>query len=336
MPLPEPDVIPKKPMDDGKTLFSELVLRRTSERRPTPKWTEFPEYPVIASTAILAVAVTIAWWSKVNISPLVETAMIRRGELWRLMTSIFPHGDILHLAFNIYWLWIFGTVVERVYGHLRAAALIALFALGSGSLEFAFDLGGIGLSGVGYGLFGLLWVLSRHDERFRGAVNQKIVRLFVAWFFFCILLTIMHIFPVGNIAHGAGAGLGILTASAIVMPHRRTPIAVGIGAILLFGLWGSTLGRPRINLSESGGDEEAQWGYDALSADRNEEAAHWLGDAVVYQPKTAVNWFNLGIAQQRLGNNAAASAAYQRAHQLEPDNKEYLDSAMDAAEDSTH
>jgi membrane associated rhomboid family serine protease len=162
----------------------------------------------------------------------------------------------LHLAFNIYWLWILGTIVERVYGHLRTAALIALFALGSSSLEFAFSVGGIGLSGVGYGLFALLWVLSRHDERFRGAVNQKIVRLFIGWFFFCILLTAMHIFPVGNIAHGTGAVLGFLTATATVMPHLRRLITIGIAAVLLFGVWASTLGRPSINLSRTGGTKK--------------------------------------------------------------------------------
>jgi tetratricopeptide (TPR) repeat protein len=210
-----------------------------------------------------------------------------------------------------------------VYGHLQAAALIALFALGSGSLEFAFALGGVGLSGVGYGLFGLLWVLSRRDDRFRDAVDQKAVQLFVVWFFFCIAMTVMHIFSVGNIAHGAGAVLGILTATAITMPHRRLPIAASIGAVLLFGLWGSTLGRPRINLSGKAGYEEAKWGYDALIADRNQEAARWLGDAVVYQPKLPVYWFNLGIAYQRLGNRTAAQAAYERAHQLEPNKAEY-------------
>jgi membrane associated rhomboid family serine protease len=122
--------------------------------RTAPKWTEFPQYPVTAGTSILAILVTLAWWSKLNISPLLETAMIRRGELWRLVTSVFPHADILHLAFNVYWFWVFATLVEQVYGHLRTAALIALFAVGSGSLEFAFAIGGLGLSGVGYGLFG--------------------------------------------------------------------------------------------------------------------------------------------------------------------------------------
>lgn len=210
-----------------------------------------------------------------------------------------------------------------MYGHLRAAALIALFALGSGSLEFAFALGGVGLSGVGYGLFGLLWVLSRRDDRFRDAVDQKAVQLFVVWFFFCIAMTVMHIFSVGNIAHGAGAVLGILTATAIAMPHRRILIAASIGAVLLFGLWGSTLGRPRINFSGKAGYEEAKWGYEALLADRNQEAARWLGDAVVYQPRLPVYWFNLGIAYQRLGNRTAAQAAYERAHQLEPNKAEY-------------
>ncbi len=51
--------------------------------RPAPKWTEFPRYPIITGTALLATGVTIAWWSKVDISPLFENALIRRGELWR-------------------------------------------------------------------------------------------------------------------------------------------------------------------------------------------------------------------------------------------------------------
>jgi membrane associated rhomboid family serine protease len=290
---------------------------------PAPKWTEFSQYPVIAGAAVLAAAVTIAWWSKVDVSPLFETAMIRRGELWRLITGIFPHANILHLAFNIYWLWVFGTVVERVYGHVTTAALIALFALGSGSMEFGFAQGGVGLSGVVYGLFGLLWVLSRYDNRFRDSIDQKTVQLFLVWFAFCIAMTAIHVFAVANIAHGAGAVLGILIATAIVLPQRRILIATSIGIILLFGIWGSTLGRPRINLSGQGGYEEAKWGYDALVADRDQEAARWLGDAVLYQPNLPGYWFDLGIAYERIGKRSAAQAAYQKAHQLEPNEAKY-------------
>jgi hypothetical protein len=214
-------------------------------------------------------------------------------------------------------------------------ALIALFAVGSSAFQFAFSRGGIGLSGVGYGLFGLVWVLSTRDDRFRNSIGRKTIQTFVVWFFFCIATTVVGIFPVGNIAHGVGAVLGILTAFAITMPRRRTAIAASIGAILLFGLWGSTLGRPRINLSKNAGYAEAKWGYDALLANRDQEAVRWLRDAVVYQPKFAKCWFDLGIAYQRLGTSTAASAAYQRAHELDPSDEEYLNAALDAAEEST-
>jgi hypothetical protein len=214
-------------------------------------------------------------------------------------------------------------VVERVYGHFKTAALIVLFAVASSSLEFAFALGGVGLSGVVYGLFGFLWILSRRDDRFYDVVDGRTAQLFVGWFFFCIVTTLMKIFPVANIAHGIGAVVGVFTGYALVLPRRRALAVAGIAAILCIGLWGSTLGRPRINLSGKAGYEEGQWGYDALMGDRNGEALHWLRDAVVYQPRSAIYWYDLGIAQQRLGNKQAAQAAYQKAHQLEPNDADY-------------
>src|SRR5215472_15144378 len=188
--------------------------------RQPPKWTEFFRYPVVSGTALLAVGVTAAWSAGVDVSRLFESAMIRHGELWRLITSMFPHLGVLHLIFNIYWLWVFGTLVEQVYGPVKTAGLILLFAIGPNALEYAFASGGVGLSGVGYGLFGLLWVLSKRDERFRDAIDQRTIQLFVGWFFLCIVLTALNILPVGNIAHGAGAVFGILAGFVITLPER--------------------------------------------------------------------------------------------------------------------
>jgi tetratricopeptide (TPR) repeat protein len=185
--------------------------------------------------------------------------------------------------------------------------------------------GWVGLSGVVYGFFGFLWVLSRRDARFTDAIDQRTVQLFVLWFFFCVVTTALHIFAVGNIAHAAGAVLGALTGTAIVMPRRRVLIDVGIGMILLFGLWGSTVGRPKINFSQKAGYEEGKWGYDDLTANRNQQAAHWLGDAVIYHPKMAVYWYDLGIAYQRLGRTSAAKTAYRTASHLEPNETTYSD-----------
>jgi len=284
--------------------------------RRSPSITELPRYPVTAGTAMLAIGITIAWWAKMDVSSLFETAMIRRGELWRLVTCIFPHLSIWHLVFNVYWLWVFGTLIEQVYGHLKTAALILLFAIGSSAFEFAFSSGGVGLSGVGYGLFGLLWILSKRDERFHDAIDQRTIQLFAVWFFICIFTTVTKIIPVANIAHGAGAALGVLTGFALTLPRLRISILAAIGTILLFGLWAATFGRPRVNLSASGGYQEAKWGFDALTQDRNREAVQWFREAVIYRPKTHEFWYDLGIANQRLGDQSGAMAAYRQAADL--------------------
>jgi membrane associated rhomboid family serine protease len=258
-----------------------------------------------------------------DVSPLFETPMIRRGELWRLVTSMFPHAGGLHLVFNVYWLWVFGTLIEEVFGHLKTAALILLFAVGSGAWEFALASGGVGLSGVGYGLFGLLWMLSRYDQRFSDAIDARTVQLFVGWFFFCVVATLTNVMPVANIAHGTGAVLGILTGVAIARPDSRGLTAAGLGAVLFLGLWGATLGRPRINLSRNGGYEEAKWGYDALLAMKNQEAVRWFRDAVAYQPKVSEFWYDLGVANQRSGTRREALAAYRKAAELGDSSAQY-------------
>jgi membrane associated rhomboid family serine protease len=295
----------------GKAVF-QLWLRYSDRMRQPPKWTEFIKYPVTAGTGLLAIGVTLAWWAKLDVSPLFESAMVRRGEVWRLITSIFPHIDVLHLIFNLYWLWVFGTLVEEVYGHFKTAGLFLLFAVGPNALEYAFSVGGVGLSGVGYGLFGLLWVLSRRDERFRDAIDTRTIQLFVVWFFICVLLTVANVMQVGNIAHGAGAVLGILTGFAITMPERRATVVTSIGLILAFGFWASSVGRPKVNFSAYGGYEECKAGDDAMRAQHYDEALKWLQIAVTYRKPQMACLTDLGFTYQELNRGDQALAAYQK------------------------
>lgn len=260
--------------------------------------------------------VTGAWWLGRDVSPLFETAMIRRGELWRLITSILPHGGILHLAFNVYWVWVFGTLLEQVLGPIKTAGLILLFAVASGALEFAFLIGGIGLSGVGYGFFGLLWILASRDERFHDAMDPRTAQVFIVWFFICIVATITDVMPVANIAHAGGAVMGILVGFAIARPDRRFLTVAGILGFGLLSICAATIWRPMVNLSGRQGYEEGEWGYEALIAHRNQEAVRWFRDAVQYQPKTSAYWFDLGIAYEQLNDKPAALNAYRKAADL--------------------
>src|SRR3954463_16090667 len=99
--------------------------------RPPPPISRAWRYPVTAGIAAMAIAVTLAWYGKVlDIAPLTETLDIRRGQLWRLITSALPHVGPLHLIFNVYWLWVFGTLVEEVYGPLKTLCIYVVFAAG--------------------------------------------------------------------------------------------------------------------------------------------------------------------------------------------------------------
>ncbi len=288
-------------------------------------WTEFPKYPVIAGTALLAIGISVASWVGWDISRLAENGMIRHGQLWRLFTSTFPHGNLPHLIFNIYWLWIFGATLEQVFGHLRTAALVLLFAVIPNAFEYAFSVGGIGLSGVGYGMFGLLWILSRHDERFHDAMDARTIQLFVVWFFFCIFLTLANVMQIANIAHGAGAVVGILTGYAITLPERRATIVAGLGVLLAFSLWSATAGRARVNLSAYASYDECKLGYDAMQAKRSEEALQWFQAAASYRHNQPACQTDLAFAYHAVGKQAESVAAYRKAAEMgDPESQFYL------------
>jgi len=233
------------------------------------------DYPVVSATAVLAIAVTVAWWAKIDVSVLFESPLVGRGQWWRLMTSALPHVNVLHLIFNLSWLWVLGTKIEKIFGHLNTVLLFLVLAIGSSAFEYGFEGPGVGLSGVGYGLFGLLWVLSVYDPRFAGAMEKSTVNLFVGWFLLCVVLTMAKVWAVGNIAHASGAMLGMLIGSAISIPRLRVVLSLGVAALTLFGVWGSAWGRPKINLSTEAGLQEGQLAYLALKDGNAEDGVDW-------------------------------------------------------------
>ena len=48
---------------------------------------------------------------------------VANGEWWRLFTSAFLHANLIHIAFNMYALWVIGTPVEQYLGKARYLGL---------------------------------------------------------------------------------------------------------------------------------------------------------------------------------------------------------------------
>jgi GlpG protein len=292
--------------------------------RRLPSLALFPQFPVTATVGSLAVLVRMLQWKGDDVSFLYPAGTLILQQPWRLLTTALPHVNEAHLAFNLYWLWVFGTVLEKTLGSLRTLGMVLLFAAGSDAAELAVSDGGIGLSGVGYGMFALLWFLSRKDPRFAGAVDRQTVVLFVAWFFLCIWMTVQGIMPVGNVAHGTGAVLGFSLGWVLTAPGKglTLPRALLAAECLLLAL-GVTIGRPYINRSPWLGQELAFRGYTALLNNDNREAVRMFRQAVALNDRESAWWFDLGVAYARLGQERDALEAWRRALALDPEKEQY-------------
>ncbi|NVM96600.1 rhomboid family intramembrane serine protease [Arthrobacter wenxiniae] len=101
------------------------------------------------------------------------------SEPWRMVTSAFLHStNIMHIAFNMYALWILGQALEPAFGRARFVAIYFISAL-AGSvgvlLMTPIDTTVVGASGAIFGLFGALFVVQRK----RGGDLRAIIVLLV-------------------------------------------------------------------------------------------------------------------------------------------------------------
>lgn len=102
-----------------------------------------------------------------------ETVGVADGEVYRLLTSAFLHGGLLHLLLNMYALFMFGPPIEAALGRLRFVALYLVSALGGSALSYAFaapNQPSLGASGAVFGLLGAFLVVSRKQRRDTSAV----------------------------------------------------------------------------------------------------------------------------------------------------------------------
>ena len=126
------------------------------------------------------------------------------GAPWSLLTSTFAHQQVMHLLFNVMWLWTLGNVFENEFGSLRWAVFFLVSAWVSSSLQlFSMGDAGIGMSGVGYALFGFGWVARRRFSSFAAILTRENVIIFLVWMVGCIVVTAVGAANIGNGAHVA-------------------------------------------------------------------------------------------------------------------------------------
>tara|TARA_R110002049_G_scaffold4601_5_gene32664 strand:+ start:919418 stop:920455 length:1038 start_codon:yes stop_codon:yes gene_type:complete len=153
-------------------------------------------------------------------------ASLRKGEVWRVVTPMFLHGDTMHLAFNMLMLYFLGSVIERLHGSIFVAVLVLVTHIAGMALQVLLpgaesmpailsQLAGtpfaIGASGAVYGLFGFLLIRPALDSSYPIRMVPMNVALMLGWLFFCML-------PIFDLKVANGAHLGGFIAGMAIAP----------------------------------------------------------------------------------------------------------------------
>lgn len=152
------------------------------------------------------------------------------GEYYRLITEAFLHVSVLHIAFNMYLLYILGLQLEHALGRLRFAGVYLISALGGSVLSYLLGQDGIGASGAVFGLFSATFIVAKR------------LRMDTSQIMFLIAFNLVFSFAVKGIGYWAHIG-GLVTGAAVTAvlvfaPHgpRRNLLQgaglVGITAVL--------------------------------------------------------------------------------------------------------
>lgn len=153
-----------------------------------------------------------------------------RDEYYRMFTAAFLHANLLHLGFNMFALYTFGSQLEAALGSFRFLPLYVMSALGGSvasnyvghPIEFS-----VGASGAVFGLLGAYYVTARS----RGLETRQVLGLIV------INLVIGSVIPnIDNAAHVGGlvtGGLIALVYQAAQRQPQRSRLAAEVGGVLL-------------------------------------------------------------------------------------------------------
>ncbi len=134
-------------------------------------------------------------------------AFVSACEIWRLLTVGFVHVEFWHLFMNMVALYSLGSVLEKYYGSLRFAIILALSTITGSLISFIGD-GNTVLVGLSGGLYGLMATEIMMIVR-SGAINDPVVRKSLIYTVGVNL--IVNFMPgIGVLAHFGGFLIGIL------------------------------------------------------------------------------------------------------------------------------
>jgi rhomboid protease GluP len=170
-----------------------------------------------------------------DLGALFPPAIALGHQYWRLITPMFLHAGLIHLAFNSYALYLLGFMVEDAFGKAQFVALYFIAGFLASVVSFAFGpIGevGVGASGAIFGLLGA-WVAFNYRRRTSPMASANL-----RWALMLIGLNVILGFSIPGIdwrAHFGGLVAGVLLGAVLegFGPRTIQPLVRVIGVIVL-------------------------------------------------------------------------------------------------------
>lgn len=287
----------------------------------SPRRTNVNETPLLTGLICgLSILITMAsltpkelsspLWYKIGNFGFLSADKIWDGNYWALFTSVFIHVNLIHLLFNMMWTWKMGELIERTLPPL----VYVLFLLGAALAGSAGELllsgqTGVGMSGVGYAMMGLMWASRGRFPDWNHIATKENLQQFLVWGVICIISTYTGMMKVANAAHAAGFLFGLSVGYVFYAPRRRPKWSLGLVGLALM----TVLSLTWVPWS----DEWTAW--KASRAFRREDyrtAIYWYERSLaVGQDKDFAYenisraWKNIAIDAYKRHDNAAAAEA---------------------------
>jgi membrane associated rhomboid family serine protease len=156
--------------------------------------------------------------------------LVGQGDWWRLFTSMFLHASLLHIAFNMFALWVLGSVAEQALGPVRFVLLYLASGLAgsAGALVISgLNVPTVGASGAIFGIMGA-WLILEYLQTgsFAGQAMTMIV------------INLALSFAIPNISIGGHIGGligGIVGTYALARTRYLRPAMIGPALVVLIG-----------------------------------------------------------------------------------------------------